>query len=93
MPTNFNHTCPLGSVLATCALAIAATAFVSAPSPAFASDAAKPGAATNHSAQMDHSKMSDMDGKTVHNVSMTGEVDYDFAVNMRKHHQMAAIMS
>ena len=26
-------------------------------------------------------------------MSMTGDVDYDFAVNMRKHHQMALTMS
>lgn len=35
--------------------------------------------------QMDHSKM---DGMT-----KTGDVDYDFAANMRQHHQMAVDMS
>lgn len=117
---NSRSTRTFSSVLATCTLAIAATAFVSAPLTTFAHDSAKPGAATNHSAQvdhskmsgmdgktndapksgaatnhsqMDHSKMSGMDGKTMHSMSMTGDVDYDFAVNMRKHHQMAVIMS
>lgn len=37
------------------------------------------------SEQMDQSKMTGM--------SMTGDVDYDFAANMRKHHQMAVDMS
>lgn len=91
MSTNFKHTRTHGSVLAACALAIAATAFVAAPSSTLASDA-KPHTATNHS-QMDHSKMSGMDGKSMHNMSMTGDVDYDFAANMRKHHQVAVDMS
>ena len=34
---------------------------------------------------MDHSKMKGM--------SMTGDTDYDFAANMRMHHQMAVDMS
>lgn len=34
---------------------------------------------------MDHSKMKDM--------SMTGDTDYDFAANMRMHHQMAVDMA
>jgi uncharacterized protein (DUF305 family) len=39
---------------------------------------------------MDHSKMGmkHMDG-----MSMTGDTDYDFAANMRMHHQMAVDMS
>ena len=31
--------------------------------------------------------------KTKQGISMTGDVDYDFAVNMRTHHQMALNMS
>jgi len=31
--------------------------------------------------------------KTKQGISMTGDVDYDFAVNMRTHHQMALTMS
>jgi uncharacterized protein (DUF305 family) len=92
MSTNIKHTRPLSSVLAACALAIAATAFVSAPSSTLANDA-EPHASTHHSAQMDHSKMSGMDGKTMHNMSMTGDVDYDFAANMRMHHKVAVDMS
>ena len=55
---------------------------------------------------MDHSKMEgmkDMNGmngmkhmdgtKHTEGMSMTGDVDYDFAVNMRMHHQMAVDMS
>ena len=54
-------------------------------------------------APMDHSKMEGMknmngmkhmDGtKHTEGMSMTGDVDYDFAVNMRMHHQMAVDMS
>lgn len=42
-------------------------------------------------AQIDHSKMTGM--KHMEGMSMTGDVDYDFAVNMRMHHQMAVDMS
>jgi len=55
---------------------------------------------------MDHSKMEGMNGmkdmngmkhmdgtKHTEGMSMTGDVDYDFAVNMRMHHQMAVDMS
>lgn len=55
---------------------------------------------------MDHSKMGDMKHmeamkdmkdmggmKHIEGMSMTGNVDYDFAVNMRTHHQMAVDMS
>ena len=51
-------------------------------------------------APMDHSKMEGMNGmkhmdgtKHTEGMSMTGDVDYDFAVNMRMHHQMAVDMS
>ena len=60
-------------------------------------------------APMDHSKMEGMNGmdgmkdmngmkhmdgtKHTAGMSMTGDVDYDFAVNMRMHHQMAVEMS
>ena len=40
---------------------------------------------------MDHTNMGDM--KPHAGMSMTGDVDYDFAVNMRKHHQMALMMA
>jgi uncharacterized protein (DUF305 family) len=38
--------------------------------------------------------MKDMGGmKHMEGMSMTGDADYDFAANMRKHHQMAVEMS
>lgn len=40
---------------------------------------------------MDHADKRDM--KAHGGMSMTGNVDYDFAVNMRKHHQMALVMA
>ena len=40
---------------------------------------------------MDHSKMGGM--KHMEGMSMTGDADYDFAVNMRMHHQMALDMA
>ncbi len=40
---------------------------------------------------MDHARMGQTDAHA--GMSMTGDVDYDFAVNMRKHHQMAVMMS
>ena len=43
---------------------------------------------------MAQSKMAGMNGmKHTEGMSMTGDVDYDFAVNMRTHHQMAVDMS
>lgn len=45
---------------------------------------------TQSSQKMDHSKMGDM--KHMDGMSMTGDADHDFAVNMRKHHQMALPM-
>lgn len=51
---------------------------------------------------VDHSKMAGMSGmkdkdmggmKHMEGMSMTGDVDYDYAVNMRMHHQMAVDMS
>ncbi len=90
MPSNFKHPRAHRFAVTVCALAFATTAFVSTPSSALANDAAKPGTAHG---QMDHSKMSGMDGKSMHNMSMTGDVDYDFAANMRKHHQVAVDMS
>jgi len=40
---------------------------------------------------MDHSMMAGMSG--MEGRSATGDTDYDFATNMRKHHQMAVVMS
>jgi len=43
------------------------------------------------SAAMDHSKMTGM--PHMEGMSMTGDVDVDFAKNMRMHHQMAVTMA
>jgi uncharacterized protein (DUF305 family) len=37
--------------------------------------------------------MNSMHMKNMSDMSMTGDVDYDFAVNMRKHHQMGMHMA
>jgi uncharacterized protein (DUF305 family) len=70
---------------AACALAIAAATLAFAPAGAGAHEPEKAETPALHGDQMDHSKMDGM--------SMTGDVDYDFAVNMRKHHQMALDMA
>lgn len=48
-------------------------------------------AQASSSMPMDHKGMGNMDAHA--GMSMTGDIDYDFAVNMRKHHQMALMMS
>ncbi len=71
-------------------LAMAAALFaLPAVSSAHEPPAAKSQASS--SMPMDHAGMRDM--KAHGGMSMTGDVDYDFAVNMRKHHQMALIMA
>lgn len=67
-------------MLSTCAVAIAAAFMATTPMWANADDT-KPMPA----GQMDHSKMDGM--------SMTGDVDYDFAANMRMHHKKAIDMA
>ena len=48
----------------------------------------------NSSHAMDHSQMMGMEGmKGSESMSMTGNADYDFAVNMRHHHSMALEMA
>lgn len=72
-------------------LALAA-ALLAAPMLASAHEkTATPPPASSSAAPMDHSRMGHMDAQA--GMSMTGDVDYDFAVNMRKHHQMALMMS
>lgn len=92
-------------VLSTAASALMVMAFAIAPL-ANAHETAKTEIKTMPAAPMDHSKMTgmkDMQGmqgmkhsggtKHTEGMSMTGDVDYDFAVNMRMHHQMAVEMS
>ena len=52
---------------------------------------ASPPPASSSAAPMDHSRMGHMQAHA--GMSMTGDIDYDFAFNMRKHHQMALVMS
>lgn len=58
------------------------------------SSAQEPSTATppsSSSMPMKHADKGEMKGHG--GMSMTGDVDYDFAVNMRKHHQMALMMA
>lgn len=75
---------PLGA-LAIAVTLLAVPAFTSAHEPAESNPPAP------SSMPMDHAGMGDM--KAHQGMSMTGDVDYDFAFNMRKHHQMAVTMS
>ena len=71
--------------LSACAVTVAAAIMAMTPMWANAAEPAKPDTKSMHAGQMDHSKMVGM--------SMTGDVDYDFAANMRMHHQKALDMS
>ncbi len=73
------------SILSACVVAIAAAVMATTPACSKA-----PNSAT-HDESMDHSKMGGM--KHMDGMSMTGDTDYDFAANMRTHHQMAVDMS
>lgn len=77
---------PLGAMAMAMSLALLAM-------PAFANahEAAEHQPPASSSMPMDHASMGDMKGHE--GMSMTGDVDYDFAVNMRKHHQMAMTMA
>lgn len=58
------------------------------------SSAQEPSTATppsSSSMPMEHADKGEMKGHG--GMSMTGDADYDFAVNMRKHHQMALVMA
>ena len=60
-----------------------------APTLANAAEPAKSETMPMPSEQMDQSKIT----KQLGGMSMTGDVDYDFAANMRMHHQMAVEMA
>lgn len=70
-----------------CALAMTGAFIASTPLWANTNEQAKNDTKSIPAEQMDHSKMD------MHSMSMTGDADYDFAANMRKHHQMAIDMS
>lgn len=71
--------------LSACAVAMTAVVLAATPALAKASETATHDAKCMPSESMDHSKMDGM--------SMTGDTDYDYAANMRMHHQKAVEMS
>lgn len=73
------------STLSVCAVAMAAVVMAVAPTWTNAHEPAKDDSKAMSSGPTDQSNMNGM--------SMTGDTDYDFAANMRKHHQMAVDMS
>ena len=77
--------------LSTFAVAMVAAVLVAAPTWATATETKEQDGTSMPIKQMDHSKMSGM--THMEGMSMTGDVDYDFAANMRMHHQMAVEMS
>lgn len=74
--------CPTFSLFS---MVMAAAIMTAVPTWANAHEPTKSDTKAMSTGQMDHSKM---DGMT-----KTGDVDYDFAANMRQHHQMAVDMS
>ncbi|HEC5277302.1 MULTISPECIES: DUF305 domain-containing protein [Gammaproteobacteria] len=71
------------------AVAMVVAVMAAAPTLANAAEPAKSETMPMPSEQMDQSKIT----KQLGGMSMTGDVDYDFAANMRMHHQMAVEMS
>lgn len=78
------HTRSNRCILKVCAVAMAA-GIVAAPARTNADEPVKNDTRSMPAEQMSHSKMDGM--------SMTGDMDYDFAANMRKHHQKAIDMA
>lgn len=76
--------------LSVCSMAIAAAVMAVTPMRASADETPHEHDAKSMPADH-HSKMGGM--KHMDGMSMTGDVDYDFAANMRMHHQMAVDMS
>ncbi|KJZ60829.1 hypothetical protein VD17_29210 [Pseudomonas fluorescens] len=70
---------------------MAVAVMATAPTWTSAAEPAKGETMPMPSEEMDPSKMGGM--KQMGGMSMTGDVDYDFAANMRMHHQMAVEMS
>lgn len=71
------------------AVAMVVAVMAAAPTLANAAEPAKSETMPMPSEQMDQSKIT----KQLGGMSMTGDVDYDFATNMRMHHQMAIEMA
>lgn len=89
MSQHLKHSSSSRFTLSVRAVVMAAAVMASAPTWTSAAEPAKSGAMPMPSEQMDHSKMDSMMG----GMSKTGDADYDFAANMRMHHQMAVKMS
>lgn len=79
------------SILSACAVAMAVSVMAATTACTKAPEAATHDAKSMPSGSMDHAKMDGM--KHMDGMSMTGDVDHDFAANMRMHHQMAVDMS
>ncbi len=91
MSTQLNRGNSSSTALPTMAAAIAVAMLALTPAWAAAHEPAAASGMTMPEGQMDHSKMMGM--KHMDGMSMTGNADYDFAVNMKMHHQMAIEMS
>ncbi|WP_283182314.1 MULTISPECIES: DUF305 domain-containing protein [unclassified Pseudomonas] len=89
MSQHIKHSSSSRFTLSVRAVVMAAAVMAAAPTWTSAAEPAKSGTMPMPSEQMDHSKMDSMMG----GMSKTGDVDYDFAANMRMHHQMAVKMS
>ena len=85
MSQQTKHTRKSRSILLACAFAVTAAVVAVTPTQTNAHEPAKSEASPMPAEQMDRSKMEGM--------SMTGDVDYDFAANMRMHHIKAVDMS
>lgn len=77
--------------LSACAVGIAAAVMAATPMWANADESPHEHDANKSMPSDHHSKMGGM--KHMDGMSMTGDVDYDFAANMRMHHQMAVDMA
>ena len=73
------------------AVAMAALLMAAAPTWTNAAEPAKNDPKSMPSEKMDQSKMDGM--KDMDGMSMTGDMDYDFAANMRMHHKKAVDMA
>lgn len=85
------------STLSACAVAMTAAVLVATPMWAYADGSSAHDTKSMPSGSMDSSKggmkMDGMKMEGMEAMSMTGDVDYDFAANMRMHHMMALKMS
>ena len=92
MNKNFSFT---NSALGACTAAMFASVVISAPANSASHTKEKGDSRSMQSGSMDHpaGAKDARPAKQMDGMSMTGDADYDFAVNMRMHHQMAVDMS